>query len=708
VVKVEIQKIFLKRESVDFFPCGDQKFMLEQLHATIVPDNRIVLNMSHTKSNKRRKLSPPEDSGRNHVQTPGAASKRSKPKAEEWDVEAAYQHRAKKQKGNETNKLPIKTSEGWVQQKEEEEASVPEDGDSFLGTDDEDEDMLEGEEEPEEPAVPPRQQILEAKEELARLAGLINEDPEEHLASLKALGNIAASRNPTVKKLALATQCAVYKDIIPGYRIRPWSEEDVSSKLSKDVRKLRAYEQALVTGYQAYVKELEVLAKGSKGYSEKEAGQLASVATTCACTLLKEVPHFNFRGDLLKILITKLSRKRFDNDFSQCLRAIEHLFEHDEEGKASMDAVSQLTKMIKARNYAVHESVLNTFLHLRLLSEFSSKASHERVDKAVPEEPQQKQSKKDRQYLTKRQRKQRKEIKKVDKEMQEANAVVSHEERDKAQAEMLKLVFATYFRILKAKVPGLMGAVLEGLARYAHLINQDFFGDILEALKDLINEMEDEAEEGEDDDEERSVRNVTRESLLCAITAFALLEGQDASKAATTLQLDLNFFIKHLYRTLHPASLNPDLELSSKSLRLADPLSSATTAPTTKVNAATTTVLLLRSLSSTLLPRQTPPLRLAAFTKQLMSVTLQLPEKSCVAMLGLLGQVSKVHGRKVAGLWNSEERRGDGVFDAERGEVEGSNPFAASVWEGELLRLHYCEKVREGVKQVERNIRTAS
>ena len=47
------------------------------------------------------------------------------------------------------------------------------------------------------------------------------------------------------------------------------------------------------------------------------------------------------------------------------------------------------------------------------------------------------------------------------------------------------------------------------------------------------------------------------------------------------------------------------------------------------------------------------------------------------------------------------------MFDPLRGEVEGSNPFAASVWEGEILRLHYCEKVREGVKYLERNVRQA-
>ncbi|CRK45528.1 hypothetical protein BN1723_016567 [Verticillium longisporum] len=58
-----------------------------------------------------------------------------------------------------------------------------------------------------------------------------------------------------------------------------------------------------------------------------------------------------------------------------------------------------------------------------------------------------------------------KEQKAIEKDMEQADALVSHEERDKMQSETLKLVFATYFRILKIRVPHLMGATLEGLAK---------------------------------------------------------------------------------------------------------------------------------------------------------------------------------------------------------------------------------------------------
>jgi nucleolar complex protein 3 len=670
--------------------------------------------MAQYPSAKRRRLSPPESENTNGATKAGHSEQQFYKRAAQWNLEQDYEQRPRKNKSKENGRLPIKTADGWVEQTKV-AAPADDDADSFLDSGDEeassDEEVVG--QQAEESKLSTRQQIFQAKEDLAKFASLVNEDPEEHLGSLKAIAQIAASKNTVIKKLALATQCAVYQDLIPGYRIRPASDEELTAKLSKDVRKLRSYEQALVGGYQLYVKELEKLVKGGKQSSNSEVAGLASVALSCACKLVLAVPHFNFRGELLQLIVSKLSGRKVDGDFQTCLQTIETLFRDDDDGHPSLDAVTLLTKMIKGKNYSVHENVLNTFLQLRLLSEFSYKGSHESIDKlddpdAVPDKRKVKQK---REFRTKKERKMLKERKIVEKEMKEADAEVSHEERDRQQSEMLKLVFATYFRILKNKIAHLNGAVLEGLARYAHLINQDFFGDILEALKDLIQSAvaTDEDEEEDAEEQEDGTRNPTRESLLCVVTAFALLQGQDVTKSATTLHLDLKFFITHLYRTLYPAALNADIELGPKSFHLPDPLAATPpTATANKVNAQTTTVLLIRCLSSVLLPatavRAVPPLRIAAFTKQLLTASMHLPEKSCLAMLGLLTSTTKVHGRKVAALWNTEERRGDGVFDPLRGEVEGSNPFAATVWEGEILRLHFCPKVRDAMKGVEKNV----
>jgi nucleolar complex protein 3 len=541
---------------------------------------------------------------------------------------------------------------------------------------------------------------LEAQEELAKAAMALNENPEENISSLKTISKIGESKFPTIRMLALVTQMTVYKDIIPGYRIRPQAEDSAKEKLSKEVRNQRQFEQSLVAGYQSYIKELARCAK-SETTPIRGGQSLCNVAVTCACTLITSVPHFNFRSDILRILVGKLSRRKLDNDAIKILQALETLFQDDEEGRPTLEAVSLVAKMMKAKDFAVNESVLNLFLSLRLLSEFSGKASQDTVEQQ--QAPKLKRNK--REFRTKRERKAMKEQKSLDKDMAMADALVSHEERERMQSETLKLVFATYFRILKQRSPHLMGAVLEGLAKYAHLINQDFFGDLLEALKDLIRHSDEDAEKdpadedaAEKEDDEESLRNLTREALLCTVTAFALLAGQDAHSSRNDLHLDLSYFTTHLFRSLISLSVQPDLEKTRLS----------TSSATSKINVQTTTVLLLRSLTAILLPnynvRQVPPLRLAAFTKQLMTAALQLPEKSSQATLALLNDVAHTHSKKFNSLWNTEERKGNGRYNALSDSVEASNPFATTVWEGELLRRHFSPKVREGVKMLEKEI----
>jgi nucleolar complex protein 3 len=690
----------------------------------------LVMEISVLKSERRKKSSPPQFFfGRGHRSTTKrpqsypqsimATSQLSRKRKlesnrkaagenEDWDAEQDYELRPRKV-ARESSKLPLKKDKQVIAQEVEEVSDVG-DNDSSLG--DSEDGMLEGEgaagEEDAEAALPAREQILKAKEELARLAALVNEDPEEHISSLKAFAQIYMStRNVTVKQLTLATQAAVFKDIIPGYRIRPAAEDELKEKLSKDVKKLRDYEQSMVGAYKGYIRALEMCAK------DKQAGTLRSTALSCASTLLLAAPHFNFRTELIKIVMAPLRRRETDNDYERSIQTLEKLFQEDDDGRSSLEVVSLLAKMMRARNYNFHESLLNLFLSLRILSEFSGKGSYDGIDREETRQIKKMKRKQEKKtFKSKKERKLNKERRVIEKEFREADAVVGHEERDKMQAEMLKLVFATYFRILKAKIPNLMGAVLEGLAKHAHLINQDFFGDILEALKDIIRDIADEEELYEDEDEAPSERDGIREALLCVVTAFALLQGQDGKTAINNLHLDLNFFVSFLYRNLIPAMMDPDVERSSKSLRLDDPTDTDESSKSRpNVNIKTKTVLLIRSLSAVLLPTtmsrtSVPPLRLAAFTKQLMTASLQLPEKSCQAALGLLAQTTSVHGRKIASLWSTEERKGDGVFDGLRAEVETSNPFAATVWESELLRKHYSPKVREAVGVVHKNVRS--
>lgn len=60
-----------------------------------------------------------------------------------------------------------------------------------------------------------------------------------------------------VRKLAILSQLAIFKDIIPGYRIRALTDAEKSEKVSQMVARTRDWEQGLVTIYQTYLRLLE-------------------------------------------------------------------------------------------------------------------------------------------------------------------------------------------------------------------------------------------------------------------------------------------------------------------------------------------------------------------------------------------------------------------------------------------------------------------
>jgi nucleolar complex protein 3 len=71
----------------------------------------------------------------------------------------------------------------------------------------------------------------------------------------------------------------------------------------------------------------------------------------------------------------------------------------------------------------------------------------------------------------------------------------------------------------------LLPAALQGISKYAHLVNIDFFKDLMEVLKRLISpelEEADAVDETSGPDDSRDIR----QHLLCIATAFELLSGQ--------------------------------------------------------------------------------------------------------------------------------------------------------------------------------------
>lgn len=109
------------------------------------------------------------------------------------------------------------------------------------------------------------------------------------------------------------------------------------------------------------------------------------------------------------------------------------------------------------------------------------------------------------------------------------------------QTETLKLLFVLYFRILKNPHPTcLLPAALQGISKFAHLVNIDFFKDLMQVLKEIMLRVSMEADGV--DYAPSKVENVQHQ-LLCIMTAFELLSGQGRNllNFATGLMLKFKF-----------------------------------------------------------------------------------------------------------------------------------------------------------------------
>ncbi|RPD66048.1 nucleolar complex-associated protein 3 [Lentinus tigrinus ALCF2SS1-7] len=551
-----------------------------------------------------------------------------------------------------------------------------------------------------------------AKEQIAGLCQEILGDPENSLGLLRrlhtfSLPQISTPTHPdpvpndvVIRKLTMLSQLAVFKDIIPGYRIRALTDKEKAEKVSQMVQRTRDWEQGLVGVYQTYLRSLEAELKAKS--------ELAETALHCMCALLVEATHFNFRVNLMSSIVAALSRKSWDKSSDMCLDTLVKVFRADNTGEPSLEIVRLLNRMIKERRYNVHPEVLSCLLHLRLKSELGVRASETKVDKESGSGVGKALSKSraaarrakgkavDQPHLSKKAKKALKERKEIEKEMHEAAAEVDKEERATRHTETLKLLFVLYFSILKTPHPTpLLSAALRGIAKFAHLVNIDFFKDLLQVLKTLMTRDE----EGgvivdTNKDTSRTspasgphdVSNIAtvQHQLLCIVTAFELLSGQGEA-----LDIDLSDFINRLYTILPQLALMPDIETAPPthartSVRGPPPQSPADT--------------LFRALHLAFTPRSSaaapPPWRSAAFAKRLLSAALQWPPATAARAIELVSVLVE-RDPKLEALLSTEDRAGNGVYRPDVDDPQVCNAFGTSFWELRLLAAeHYAEQVR--------------
>ncbi|NP_001002863.1 nucleolar complex protein 3 homolog [Danio rerio] len=521
---------------------------------------------------------------------------------------------------------------------------------------------LQKEEEPESaPLLTPQEQfeqraqkLMEKKLRIAALSSAILADPHVNIKKLKELRAMLMETDPcvavTVRKLVMVSLMEVFKDIVPAYRIRPLTEEEKAAKVKKETLQLREFEEGLVSQYKFYLEELEQTVKDWKQKKEKRSQAvslqsykgLAEVAVRCICELLVALPHFNFHNNIIVMLVPLMNDS--DKKVSEmCCEAVKKLLKQDKVGQASLAMVKVISGMVKSRNYRIKPVVLNCLLCLRIKEVDMKKDTEDTAPKKKFMSFKEK-----RKNLSRMQRKWKKAEEKLQKELLEAEATESKEKKIKLHTETLNVVFLIYFRILKkAQKSVLLSSVLEGLAKFAHLINLEFFDDLLAVLYNLIT----------------SGDLTYRESLHCILTSFHILSGQ-----GDVLNIDPLKFYSHLYRTLltlHAGGVNED------------------------------TVIVLQCLDVMLSKRrkQVTLQRAQAFLKRLNTVALHLLPDSCVGILAANRMLMQTFPK--CDILLDNETQGSGVYLPELDVPEYCNPQNTALWELHLLKSHYHPVVRK-------------
>lgn len=256
--------------------------------------------------------------------------------------------------------------------------------------------------------------------------------------------------------------------------------------------------------------------------------------------------------------------------------------------------------------------------------------------------------------LSKREKKRKKKLADLERELLETKAEENKQTKNAKLVDIMKLTFTIYFRILKQNPNSkLLSTTLEGLAKFAHMINIEFFSDLIEVLYKLLQNGD----------------LGYREQLHCVQTVFTILSGQ-----GEVLNIDPARFYSHLYKNLlavHSGKNHSDAE---------------------SIIITVENVLIKRRKHIT-------HLRYLAFLKRLMILSMQLLHNGTLGCLSII-KTSIQLNNQLDVLLDTEQHVGSGKYDPNIEEPEYSNANCTNFFEIGIMNKHYHPTVRKYINYI--------
>ena len=450
--------------------------------------------------------------------------------------------------------------------------------------------------------------------------------------------------DPAVARLALISGHLVFADILPSYRVRIASETEMGNQMKKETRLLREFERRLLQYYQRYLKCLGGAVELTRPNGSPTAMAVAAVG--CLAELLKTRPDFNFRSNIIALLVPLMGReatRRGTGTATERVRAsvraaCEHVFKRDLTGQVSLEIVHVVGKHVKARNYQTHPDLLRALFRLNLKVDLKDEGLQAR--------------------LRKRARKKNKEDE-ISRGLRETAGVADQHERERNQAKMLEDLFVTFFRVMRKGGANstLLQATMEGVARFSHLINMELVVDLVEALGSMM----------------RADNLPLDAAFQCAIASLRTLRGPGAA-----LQIDDSEAICYIYKLLPRLAACGVGALQDASLQ--------------------TCMLALRE--AFVARREHSLERAAAFVKRMLTVSASLVRSEhALAMVSFARLISNRYAKLSQMLDCGEDRVLAQGFKPTVDDPEQCNALGASLWECVALTQHYHPTVSASAAQ---------
>ena len=362
------------------------------------------------------------------------------------------------------------------------------------------------------------------------------ENPEKNgEEGIQALLQYARAKHPDVCRLAMLSLQAIFKDILPSYKLNPITDADAN--LSKEVRRQHDYEAMLLRTYRHALRIFMRRAKSGSGRDR-------AVAMQCLCNLLRTHYNFNFRKDVLKCIVPLLASPQTDVA-SEGLKCLREVFAVDLEGVATLEAVQLIADLIRQRECDMDGAIVELLTHIRLSADLERKLEEAKEDEEAPVS----RKEKHRRALERRRKRDAALAEGKDVDFHLSSAVYSVKEKLKIQTKILEGMFECFFRVLKSfrVIAGgddasgsdsesesdlggmnwsLLSSTLRCLVKYLGFINVDFMGDLFNSLYGIANA--------------KSVPTACRFECLCAV--YEILDGPGKVLNIDVLRFDAILF----------------------------------------------------------------------------------------------------------------------------------------------------------------------